>query len=410
MASITKSVREMMKSRNLMVITLTQSLFMLTASLWWPYWSLYILELGVSKTLLGMIFMIETIAQILFQIPGGVLTDKLGRKKMIVLGSVFRAISPLIYVLTGSWQFVLMGMFITQMSNMMVPAIDALIAESTSVEHRAMGYGTFRMMTLLPMIFTPFIGGVITDALGIYGGVRLAITVTFIVAWLNVLIRWRFLEDTYDGGEHASSRLDALKEIRSVPRPIWTLIVVAAFASIGLRVANQFMAVYATQIIGLTNTQWGLIMTSVGIVSTLLTIPSSIWSDRVGRKPGIMVSLGITPLMYIGFPFSGSFLTLAASRVVGAISEGFGGAVTGLEGGSAWLALVADIVPAKQRGKVMGLIATLAGVVSFPGAWIGGLIWDNIGPQMPFYVAAGSSAVAFLIFTFFVKEPKVKAE
>ena len=410
MAKIGKNIREMMKSRNLMIITLTQSLFMLTASLWWPYWSLYILELGVSKTLLGMIFMAETVAQLIFQIPGGILTDRLGRKKMIVLGSIFRATSPLIYVITGSWQFVLMGMFITQMSNMMVPAIDALIAESTSVEHRAMGYGTFRMMTLLPMIFTPFIGGVITDTLGIYGGVRIAITATFIIAWFNVLIRWKFLEDTYEGVESASSRLDALREVRNVPKQIWTLIIVAAFASIGLRMANQFMAVYATQVLNLSNTQWGLIMTSVGILSTALTIPTSIWSDKVGRKPGIMVSLGLTPLMYAGFPLSGGFLSLAASRIIGSISEGFGGAVTGLEGGSAWLALVADIVPARQRGKVMGLIATMAGILSFPGAWIGGILWDNISPQTPFYVAAVSSTIAFAIFSVFIKEPKVKAD
>ena len=409
MASVRKAIQDMMKSRNLMVITLTQSLFMLTASLWWPFWSLYILELGTSKTLMGMIFMAETVAQLIFQLPGGILTDRLGRKKMIVLGSVLRATSPLIYVATGSWQFVLLGMFITQTSNMMVPAIDALIAESTSVEHRAMGYGTFRMMTLLPMIFTPFIGGVITDSLGVYGGVRLAITCTLVVAWFNVYIRWRYLEDTYTN-EHASSRLDALKEVRSVPRPIWTLITVAIFASLGLRVASQFMAVYATQVANLTKTQWGLIMTTVGIISTVLTIPSSIWSDKVGRKPGIMISLGLTPLMYLGFPFSGGFLQLALSRVVGAISEGFGGAVTGLEGGSAWLALVADIVPSQQRGKVMGLIATVAGALSFPGAWIGGLLWDNVSPSAPFYLASASSTVAFLIFSIMVKEPKEKAD
>jgi MFS family permease len=409
LASVRKAIQDMMKSRNLMVITLTQSLFMLTASLWWPFWSLYILELGTTKTLMGMIFMAETVAQLIFQLPGGILTDRLGRKKMIVLGSVLRATSPLIYVATGSWQFVLVGMFITQMSNMMVPAIDALIAESTSVEHRAMGYGTFRMMTLLPMIFTPFIGGVITDSLGVYGGVRLAITCTLAVAWLNVYIRWKYLEDTYTT-EHASSRLDALKEIKSVPRTIWTLITVAVFASLGLRVASQFMAVYATQVAQLTKTQWGLIMTTVGIISTVLTIPSSIWSDKVGRKPGIMISLGLTPLMYLGFPFSNGFLQLAFSRVLGAISEGFGGAVTGLEGGSAWLALVADIVPSQQRGKVMGLIATIAGALSFPGAWIGGLLWDNVSPSAPFYLASATSAFAFLIFSILVKEPKEKAD
>ena len=410
-APLKKTVQQMMKSRNLMVITLTQSLFMLTASLWWPYWSLYILELGVSKTLLGMIFMAETVSQLIFQLPGGVLTDRIGRKKMIVLGSVFRATSPLIYVLTGSWQFVLVGMFITQMSNMMVPAIDALIAESTAVENRAMGYGTFRMMTLLPMVFTPFIGGVITDSFGIYGGVRMAIATTLLVASFNVIIRWKFLEDTYSiEKDNSSSRLDALKEIRSIPKSIWVLIIVAGFASIGLRIASQFMSVYAIEVVNLTNTEWGLIMTSVGIVSTLLTVPSSLWSDRVGRKPGIMVSLGLTPLMYAGFPISGGFFSLASSRVLGAISEGFGGAVTGLEGGSAWLALVSDIVPSRQRGKVMGLIATIAGVVSFPGSWFGGLLWDQVFPRAPFYVASVSSFIAFVVFALFVKEPKEKAD
>ncbi len=393
-----------------MVITLTQSLFMLTASLWWPYWSIYILELGVSKTLLGTIFMAESIAQLIFQLPGGILTDRLGRKKMIVLGSIFRASSPLIYVATGSWQFVLVGMFFTQMSNMMVPAIDALIAESTAVEHRAMGFGTFRMMTLLPMIFTPYIGGLITDSLGVYGGVRLAITVTLVVAWFNVFVRWRYLEDSYSSDSHATSRLDALKEVRNVPKPIWTLIIVAAFASIGLKVSSQFMAVYAIEIVGLTTSQWGLIMTLVGLVSASLTIPASVWSDKAGRKPGIMVSLGLTPLMYLGFPLSGGMIPVAVSRAIGAISEGFGGAVTGLEGGSAWLALVADIVPSSQRGKVMGLIATIAGIISFSGSYIGGILWDNIGAKMPFYVSAVSSTVAFIIFSLFVKEPKTKEQ
>ena len=37
--------------------------------------------------MIGMIFMAETIAQLVFQIPGGVLTDRIGRKKMIIIGS-----------------------------------------------------------------------------------------------------------------------------------------------------------------------------------------------------------------------------------------------------------------------------------------------------------------------------------
>ena len=387
---------------------------MFTASLWWPYWSLYIMELGATPTLLGLIFMVESAAQLIFQIPGGYLTDRLGRKSVIILGSVFRAISPFIYVFTGSWQLVIVGMVITQASNMMIPAIDALIAESVSKENRGLGYGAFRMMTWLPQIFTAYLGGVITDMLGIVPGAKLAIGATAVVACLNVFIRWKYLEDTYVPGAQEKSKhfsgVDYIRNIRNVPRQIWYLILVAAFSAFAFRVANQFMVVYATKIIGLTNTQWGFVTMLVMVVSTLLTIPGSIISDRVGRKPGIMASLGLLPLQFLGLTIAGGFWGVIGARFLGGISEGFGGAVTGIEGGSAWLALVADITPAGQRGMVMGIIGTMAGLLSLPGSSVGGVMYDTFSPQFPFYTAAASGIIALLIFTVLIKEPKTKAD
>ena len=173
------------------------------------------MELGASPTLLGLIFMAEMAAQLIFQIPGGFLTDRFGRKKVIVMGSIFRALSPFIYVFIGSWQFVIVGMVITQASNMMIPAIDALIAESVSKENRGLGYGAFRMMTWLPQIFTAYLGGVITDMLSVIPGVKLAIAATAAVAVINVFIRWKYLEDTYvPGAEIHSKRVNMLEALR----------------------------------------------------------------------------------------------------------------------------------------------------------------------------------------------------
>jgi MFS family permease len=414
MTTIFSSIKQAFSNRNLMVITLTQSLFMLTASLWWPYWSLYIQNLGASITLVGLIFMAEMFFQLIFQLPGGYLTDRLGRKKVIVLGSLCRSVSPFIYLLTGSWEWVVVGLLFTQASNMMIPAIDALIAESVTKENRGLGYGAFRMMTWLPQIFSAFIGGVIMDWLGIIPGVRVAIGCTLIVALLNVFIRWRYLTDTYDpmkiAGVERHSPLDALRNMRKVPKSIWYLIMVAAFSAFAFRLVNNFMVIYATEQLHLTNTEWGIVTMMVGLVSTVLTIPGSIISDRVGRKPGIMASLGLLPLQFFGFTVAGGFMGLIGARFLGGVSEGFGGAVTGIEGGSAWLALVADMVPAGQRGMVMGLIGTMAGLLSLPGSSLGGVMYDNISPETPFYVAAASGLAAFIVFTLFVKEPKTKAD
>ena len=53
-----KVIRETFSNRNVAVLTITQTLFMFTAFLWWPYRSLFILELGATKELLGMLLML----------------------------------------------------------------------------------------------------------------------------------------------------------------------------------------------------------------------------------------------------------------------------------------------------------------------------------------------------------------
>jgi MFS family permease len=115
-------------------------------------------------------------------------------------------------------------------------------------------------------------------------------------------------------------------------------------------------------------------------------------------------------LFQLVFQLPGGFTGVMGARFLGGVSEGFGGAVTGIEGGSAWLALVADITPSGQRGMVMGLIGTIAGLLSLPGSSLGGAIYDNVSPQAPFYLAAASGLAAFIVFTLFVKEPKTKAD
>ncbi len=57
-------LREIFRSRNVLVITLTQTLSMFMGSLWWPFQALYILELGASKESLGMILTLQGITEL----------------------------------------------------------------------------------------------------------------------------------------------------------------------------------------------------------------------------------------------------------------------------------------------------------------------------------------------------------
>jgi MFS family permease len=100
-----KVVREVFSERNIVVLSGTSCLYQVFNSLWRLWWSLYLLDvMGAPIAVVGLLSTIQSSSRILFQLPGGVLADRIGRKKVIVLGTVLRMIGPFILFLAPTWQ------------------------------------------------------------------------------------------------------------------------------------------------------------------------------------------------------------------------------------------------------------------------------------------------------------------
>ena len=407
-----RQIRETFTNRNVAVLTITQTLFMFPAFLWWPYRSLFILELGASKELLGLLLMIETLAQVVFQLPGGILADRLGRRKLIILGSLFRIVSPLLYLFSTTWIHIAPALALSSAAMLSLPATNAMIAESLPVEKRGAGFAAYRTVTWMPMIITSSIGGVFMDYYGVVQGVRICLYIAFGLSLVSTVLRWRFIEETYTqldipGSPDNPSAVTSISiNLKEVPREIWVMLIVAALSGFSMRVVWSFMVVYAVEIVGLTKTQWGLLGTMVSVVTTLLTYPGGILADRIGKKPCIIISRIFSPFSTIGFIFSRNFWHMAVVRVFGGLAQGFGGVVWGPMGGPVWQALVADLTPARSRGRMMGLIGSITGIVSTPSSWIGGYLSDNISPALPFQISFILDVIATAIFVIFLREPE----
>lgn len=405
-------IRETFRSRNVAVLTGTQTLWMLTAFMWWPYRSLFILELGATKELLGMLLMIETLGQVVFQLPGGVLADRFGRKRVIVLGTAFRVASCLVYLFSTHWIHTAPALLLASAGMLGLPAMTALIAESLPEERRSAGFAAYRTVTWMPMIITNLLGGVFMDYFGVLGGVRLCVEGALVVSAASTVLRWRMLEETFNPDERQEAGaitldLGGLRDsLRTVSREIWVMTVVAALGGFAMRIVWSFMVVYAVEEVGLTNTQWGLIGTAVSIVSTILTYPGGMLADRIGRKPCIVISKTLSPLSTLGFTFSRNFWQLGVTRTLGGVAQGFGGLVWGPMGGPVWQALVTDLTTPQSRGRVMGLMGSIAGVVSTPASWVGGYMYDNISPKLPFQASFLIDVAATVLFVLLLREPE----
>ena len=78
----------------------------------------------------------------------------------------------------------------------------------------------------------------------------------------------------------------------------------------------------------------------------------------------------------------------------------------GAMGGGAWQALITDLVPSSERGKTMGLIAMIVGIVGLPASFIGGYLWEYISPRSLLLMSLIIGIMPAFIFYALVKEPK----
>ncbi len=373
---------------------------------------MYLLELGATTEIIGLIAMIQSTAQLIFQLPGGILADRIGRRKVIVYGSMFRLITPIVFLFATSWEMVLPGVICQAVASVYMPAFNALIAESLPHEDRGAAFGAFRMITMLPLVITGFLGGVFMDHFGVWEGTRMILIVNIFASIFIVAVRYKFITETFTPKQLSTAKKTSIKEsiseLRHQPKTVWALISVSCLSSFALRLSFPFFVLYAVNIIGLTNTQWGLIGSIISVVSMSLSLPGGMITDKIGRKPNILIARILTPITTFALTFVKGFNQTLFVRLISSIGGGLGGGISGASGGPAWQALLADIIPSHKRGRVYGLIGTLTGLMGAPSPWIGGLMWDQISPAFTLQMSCWLGIIPALIFLLFVKEPKIK--
>jgi MFS family permease len=131
-------------------------------------------------------------------------------------------------------------------------------------------------------------------------------------------------------------------------------------------------------------------------------------ADRFGRKPLITVSKVLGPIATIGFTLVNNFWGLTFFRSLGGVAMGFGGMVWGPMGGPVWQAVVADCTAPEERGRIMGLMGSIASIVSTPASWIGGYLYDNVSPKLPFQLSFVLETMSTAIFITLFKEPRTE--
>ncbi len=136
-----------------------------------------------------------------------------------------------------------------------------------------------------------------------------------------------------------------------------------------------------------SDTAIGFLVASFSLMQFLLAHWWGRLSDRVGRRPVLLVGLAGSALSYLLFGLAGSFWVLLLSRMV---AGGKGATVNVAQ------AYLADITPPDRRARAMGTIGAAFGMGFVVGPAIGGLS-SHFGNATPGLVASALTGVNFLL-------------
>lgn len=175
-------------------------------------------------------------------------------------------------------------------------------------------------------------------------------------------------------------------ERQPFPRGFWVIWTTVAVDLIGFGIVLPILPQYAERF-GAGAAVIGLLSASFSLAQLIFAPVWGKLSDRIGRKPIIIISLFGTAIGSLVTGFAGALWVLFLGRIIDGIS---GASVSVAQ------AAVADISPARQRARYMGLIGAAFGVGFVAGPAIGALAALG-GPKVPFFVAAAIAAVNALI-------------
>jgi len=365
---------------NILVLSITGALGMFGRSMAFPYASLYILALGGEPAQIGLVNSLSPLAGLIAFPLAGYLADHAGRVKLIGVAGCLSGAIYLLYVLAPSWQVIALGALLQGFMVVQFPPTSAIIADSLAPGDRGRGMATMNTISGALAMFSPFVAGALLDAVGVELGMRYLYGFLMVAYVAGAFINLRFLQETSEPPE-GRLRLSDLpgmlrsaysgipEMLRGLPRSLKALAAVITLGFVANAVAGPFWVVYALEHIGLSSSQWGLILLVETALRNVLYIPAGMIVDRWGRTRWILASLLLSLVTLPAFAFASSFAAVLLIRMAAALAAAFFG--------PACSALVSDTTPRDQRGRVMAALGR--GTVLIGAASGGGTGGPGVG-------------------------------
>lgn len=360
-----------------------------------PFFGLYITsKFGIDMIQLGQLYFIWAIFGIVGSFISGALTDKIGRRVMVITGLVFSAGISLFLGFTDDVRVVFgLAALVGLLSDIGGPAQSAMVADLLPAERRTDGFGIWRVVVNIAAVIGPLAGGLLVGSGEHY--LRLFIADAVLSA-LTAVVVFKTISETRPKSHADRPQESFVKAVLGYGRVLsdaayMAFIVISILPLMVYAQMNTTMPVYMRDI-GHIPPQEGY--SYLLALNAFLVVTLQIWVTRRISKYAPLPILALGVVLYsIGFGMFGfstylPFLFLAMAIIT------FGELI----GAPTAQAVAARFAPEDMRGRYLAMFNFSWALPFALGPYLAGWVWVQISPQWMWYAAGLLGLVGALAY------------
>jgi len=365
---------QMQEGRRLFVLSAASALRGIRDNLRTVVWQPFAISLGLDMQQVGSLESLSDFVKLLLEPAFGVVSDAVGRKRLLILREMV-ALGALLLMLTArSWHLLFLAMLLVGFSNSLFSVWSTLIAEAAPVGRLGFVYSVMGATYMGAGLIGTLGAGYLADAYG-YGAVY---TLATAVAFLSLALVWLKLPETrkeVPAKVEWRKTLASYKRAFNPPRELRGFYVAMALDSLAFGIGFRLLSGMLNSGYGYTPWMIALYATAMTLTQAVAQIPLGRIADRFGYGKFMAISQFTACLVLGVMIISKELWVIVAANLLFGFANAFWAPAE-----QAWIA--ANVDP-KQRAQSIGSYSTFRGLIGLPGPIIGGILFDAFGFDAP---------------------------
>jgi len=338
-----------------------------------PVLPLFVKSLSGNDTVIGLIAAISPVAGILFSFPVGMLADRWGKKRLLLIAAFVFLVAPLLYLLVSNPYWLIPIRFFHGIATAILGPVASAFIVSAYPESKGEKLGLYSSATLIGRTLAPLLGGAIITMFLFLGG-NLSYRAVYAAAFLlgiPLLVLTLTLKSSGRAADNSEARRPTIADFgrsladfaRNSRLFSTSLVEMATYFAFGC--LETYLPVLLSSR-GVPAYQIGLIF-SLQILAIALTKPLfGKLADRVDRRIQILFGIGFLAVFIAAVPLFRGTIEIAAIGVLFGLAMSVSTVATST--------YVADVAKRENLGASLGALSSIMDIGHSSGPFIAGVV------------------------------------